>query len=191
MDFPETGGQKDKDNHEASVAQQWWVDSHIQPMSEGLWGIRTQWHSVTFNLGGCQNALTLFFGASLAAGSDTATRVLIGWSNSGTGLSRCSCQTWLTAVAPEIAFNTVPLTSCMPSLTPHLMFFCSFTKKHLTELTDRSLSTNFALPNSGGGSLEFWHVLHGCVQIIRDHCSCLQTDLVWLVFSHWCDPLVH
>ncbi len=128
MDCPEKGGHNHKDNNEASVAQQWWVDSHIQPMSEGLWDIRTQWHSVTFNLGGCQNALTLFFGASLAAASDMATGALIGWSDSGTGLSRCSCQTWLTAVAPEITFNTVPLTSCMPSLTPHLMFLCSFTK---------------------------------------------------------------
>lgn len=89
-------------------------------------GFRTQWHPVTFNLGGCQNALTLFYGASLAAGSYTSMRTLIG--RRGFGLSRCSCQTWLTAVEPEIAFNTVPLTSCMPSLTPHLMFFCSFTK---------------------------------------------------------------
>ncbi len=44
VDCPETGGKIHKDNNEASVAQQWWVDSHIQPMSEGLSDIRTQWH---------------------------------------------------------------------------------------------------------------------------------------------------
>lgn len=123
-----------------------------------------------------------FFGASLAAGSDTATRALIGWSNSGTGLSRCSCQTWLTAVARvSIQYCSLNILHALSDTSSHVLLL--FHQKHLTELTDRSLSANFSLPNM----VEVWTScmvasLHGCIQIIRNHYSSLQTALVCLVF---------
>ncbi len=178
VDCPETGVHNHKDNNEASVAQQWWVYSHIQHMSEGLWDIRTQWHSVTFNLGGCQNALTLFTGRRFRHGhgcSDWLERLRY-------RLEPLQLSNMVNRSGPwdSIQYCSLNVLHALSDTSSHV--FLLFHQKHLTELTDRSLSTNLALPNSGGGSLELWHGLRGCVQIMRDHRSGLQTDLVCLVF---------